>query len=162
MDTRRRLASVTLMVAGSLLLSASSVLAACHPVPFKASLSGTATLTSPTSGELVGAGSASHMGSITNAGHVQAYPDQPSSSCPNGFVSVNTETLTAANGDRLTLTSQDVACPQGPGQFQGSGDWTVTGGTGRFKGASGRGSLQGVVDFSAGTFSISFDGSIQY
>jgi hypothetical protein len=73
---------------------------------------------------------------------------------------VNTETLTAADGDTLTLTSDDVACPIGPGVFHGSGNWVVTGGTGRFSGATGHGTLAGQSDFNRGVFAFRVTGAI--
>ena len=131
-------------------------------VPFKIDLSGVSTITSPTSGDLQGSGNASHLGRATNTGHVEAHPELPSDTCPYGFTSYNTETFTAANGDQLSIRSTDVACPQGPGQFLGSGHWLVTGGTGRFSDALGWGTFNGFVDFTAQTFQISFTGTIRY
>jgi len=75
---------------------------------------------------------------------------------------VNTEILTDAHGDTLTIVSQDVSCPTGPGQFNGTGAWTVSGGTGRFAGATGQGSASGGADFSAGTFTMSLNGTVQF
>jgi hypothetical protein len=82
-------------------------------------------------------------------------------SCPRGFANINIETLTAANGDTLVLTGDhDEACPTGPNAVHGTGDWTVTGGTGRFAGATGQGTFDGVADFNRGTFSFQLTGTI--
>jgi hypothetical protein len=62
--------------------------------------------------------------------------------------------------DTLTITSQDVACPIGPGQFQGSGHWSVSSGTGRFRHATGHGTFAGHVDFNAGTYTMTLIGTV--
>jgi len=82
-------------------------------------------------------------------------------SCPGGFANKNVETLTAANGDKLMLTGpHDVGCPIRPGVVHGTGDWTVTGGTGRFAGATGQGTFDGGANFNTGTFSFQLTGTI--
>lgn len=42
------------------------------------------------------------------------------------------------------------------------GTWTITGGTGRFDGASGSITINGTVDFNTGTFSCAVNGTITY
>ena len=84
----------------------------------------------------------------------------PDSVIPGGLDNVNTETYSAANGDTLTLTSQDVAIPVAPGVLHGIGQWTVTGGTGRFSNATGNGTIDGYGDFNQGTFFFRFNGTI--
>ena len=150
-------ALVVLATVGLLLLFTASAAAGSHAVPFKADFSGTAT-TSQSSSSFVGAGNASHMGHITTNGVADGF--RPDSSCPGGVANTNTETLTAANGDTLTITSQDVACPTAPGVYHGTGQWTVTGGTGRFSGAGGQGSYDGSADFNAHTFTIDLTGTL--
>jgi hypothetical protein len=78
-----------------------------------------------------------------------------SDKCANGNTNTNTETLTAANGDTLTITSSDVGCSEGQLGFHGTGNWTVSGGIGRFAGANGTGTFDGHSDFVADTFEIS-------
>jgi hypothetical protein len=129
-------------------------------IPFQARVAGTATLTGATTGTFSGTGLATLMGSISNLGGVLAAPDQPSDSCPNGFHSVNTETFTAADGATLSVRSDDVTCPVGPGRYQGIGHWTVIAGAGRFAGASGQGSYQGLADFAARSFTFTFTGKV--
>ena len=73
---------------------------------------------------------------------------------------VNYETLTAANGDSLMLTSNDVAYPISPGVFHGIGHFVVTGGTGRFSGATGQGTFNGYADFNRGVFALLVTGTI--
>ena len=127
-------------------------------VPFRASYSGTAAFTSATTALFTGTGIARHLGRSTNVNHVTV---SGPASCPEGFANINIETLTAANGDTLVLTGDhDQACPTGPNAVHGTGDWTVTGGTGRFAGATGQGTFDGVADFNQGTFSFQLTGTI--
>lgn len=98
------------------------------------------------------------MGRITSDGHANI--SGSGDSCAGGLANVNVEVLTAANGDTLTVTSDDVACPTGPGQYHGTGQWQVTGGTGRFSDTTGFGSLNGSLDFNTGTFTVDLTGSI--
>lgn len=132
--------------------------AASSSVPFKVSIAGSAAFTSATTVEFDGSGTARLMGAVTNEGTIQITGQD--SNCPGGVANVNTEVLTAANGDTLTLTSQDVSCPTGPGTFQGSGSWHVSGGTGRFQGATGSGTGTGSGDFNVGRFQNTFTGTI--
>lgn len=151
---------LALLAVGALLLGASPAAAADSQVPFKVTFSGSAAISSPTTSTFVGTGHASHLGRITTSGRADI--TGLDGSCPGGVANVNTETLTAANGDTITISSQDVACPTGPGQYHGTGHWTVVGGTGRFAGATGAGSFDGHSDFIAGTFEATLTGSILY
>jgi hypothetical protein len=54
-------------------------------------------------------------------------------------VDVLIETLIAANGDTLTILCVQNVQDLGNGQLHGTDSWTVTGGTGRFAGATGSG-----------------------
>jgi hypothetical protein len=58
------------------------------------------------------------------------------------------------------VTSVDVGCLISPGLYHGTGTWTVTGGTGRFSGATGQGTLDGTSDVNQGKFSIRLTGVI--
>ncbi len=140
------------------MLVGNSASAAGTQVPFQASYSGTAAFTSATTALFTGKGIATHLGSSTNENHITV---SGPSSCPGGFANINVETLTAANGDTLVLTGDhDQACPTGPNAFHGTGHWTVTGGTGRFAGATGQGTFDGSADFNQGTFSFQLTGTI--
>jgi len=70
-------------------------------------------------------------------------------------------TITAANGDELTLESSGGA---GPPDAQGMvpifGDWTITGGTGRFSGVGGIGTYEGLLNFVAATGQFSMNGAL--
>lgn len=132
--------------------------AASGQTSFKVTLSGTATLTGETTVSFSGSGTGTRMGHTTNDGSVVL--TGPDSSRPNGVANVNREKLTNNDGDTLTIMSQDVSCPIGSGQYHGTGQWIVTGGTGRFEGATGQGSLDGSADFNAGTFTIHLIGTL--
>jgi len=168
MTTRLHLPAVALTTVAALMLGASSVLAACHPVPFTATYSGSAAFASATTASFVGTGTATHLGRIATTGMSDFScgfgSHCPVSNCPDGVPNVNTETLTAANGDTLTIVSLDVACPTDPSllRYHGTGDWTVVGGTGRFAGASGTGRFDGHSDFTTHTFAETLTGSIAY
>ena len=135
-----------------------------RPVPFKASVMTQETLTldpgrCPASflvGTTTGKGTASHMGAVALA----------ASDCPltqdgvNFFFSDGRLTLTAANGDKLTAIYSGTLLPvpgANPPLHAINGAFAVTGGTGRFAGARGGGSLQGSEDLATlkGRFEVS-------
>ncbi len=136
--------------------------AAAGHVPFAATLGGTVAFTSPSTAVFHGAGPAIGMGRTRNNGVAVSAAPNPAGCVPN----VNTETLTAANGDTLTLQSDDVACPIGPTTFHGTGHWVVLSGTGRFRDVTGQGSTDGDSNFgpgfSPGTFSLTLTGTLSH
>jgi hypothetical protein len=57
----------------------------------------------------------------------------------------------------------EVACAEGPGVFHCVGTYVVTGGTGRFAGATGSGTFDGHVTFNpdgSGTFQATYAGNV--
>src|SRR5215467_7524341 len=94
--------AVVLVVAG-MLLWPNSASAASHPIPFHATFLGTGVLTSPTTASFAGTGIATQMGQITTVGNavVTGVADVNCGGL-DANTNVNTETLTAANGDTLT------------------------------------------------------------
>ncbi|HJW31665.1 MAG TPA: hypothetical protein VJ508_20730, partial [Saprospiraceae bacterium] len=75
--------------------------------------------------------------------------------------------LVGANGDLITYTGADEvnifnlvtgSGPNGPI----TGTWTITGGTGKFAGATGSFTISGLVDFTTLSFSVVADGTITY
>ena len=160
--TRKRHMLVVMFIAiGTIGIGVNSASAAAgHQVPFRASYSGKAVFTSATTALLTGTGTASHLGLSTNVNHITV---TSLGGCPGGkgFANINVEKLTAANGDTLMLRGpHDQACPTGPNAVHGTGDWTVTGGTGRFAGATGQGTFVGGANFNNGTFSFQLAGTI--
>jgi hypothetical protein len=139
---------------------ASPASAAGNDIPFQASFTGTAAFTSSGAPVFAGSGQAEHMGLSTTTGYV-VFTNLPPT-CAGGVPNDNYETLTAANGDAFTIVSHDVACPTGPYQYHGSGDWSVVpgSGTGRFTGVSGQGSFDGHSDFYQGVFDMELSGTI--
>ena len=163
MTRKRHMLVVMLIAMGTIGIGANSASAAAgHQVPFRASYSGAATFNSATGTALfTGTGIASHLGRSTNVNNITVLSGPVS--CPGGFANKNVETLTAANGDTLELRGpHDVGCPTptDPNVVHGTGDWTVTGGTGRFAGATGQGIFVGGADFTKHTFSFQLTGTI--
>ena len=162
LTTKLRLAVAGVSAAALLFIGAGGSLASSAAVPFKVTLSGSAVLTSPTTVDVRGSGNASHLGLISAVGSIVAHPEVPSDTC-QGFLSYNSETLTAADGDTLNILSTDIACYVGPAQLRGTGHWTVQpGGTGRFADATGSGDFSGYADLAAQTIEVSFVGTISY
>jgi hypothetical protein len=94
-----------------------------------------------------GSGLASHLGKMT----ARSVSETVDLSTLEG---VAVYEFTAANGDTLLFSIVLVAEPTAPGQFSLHGLWEITGGTGRFDGATGAGSYEGVVQFTSGTTAL--------
>ena len=113
------------------------------------------------------AGKATHLGHL-NAGLSTLHHDD----CNLSFATMTLTTgvsgqLAASNGDLVYYTGEDVInvfnLLTGAGTTGTiEGTWTITGGTGRFEGASGSFTISGLVDFVTGTFSANALGSITY
>jgi hypothetical protein len=108
-----------------------------------------------------GLGQATHMGKTTEAfvGSVVLPLDQ------NGCApESSTGTLTAANGDQVFVTSAGTFCQSSLTNATDVGSWTVTGGTGRFTGATGSGPYTTTIlinsDGSGGTSTSTYSGTI--
>jgi hypothetical protein len=153
------LAALALVIAlGTIGVGVNSAYAAGPQVPFTASQSGTVAMTGPATADLNATDIATYLGQGPYAAH-----DVITGSLPGGgFTDTLYETLTAANGDILTLTCSDVATPvQGrPGVYKGTGQWVVTGGTGRFSGVTGGGTATVLIDLNQGVFSKQSTGAI--
>ena len=101
-------------------------------------------------------GNASHLGRFTlDSRHVVNFVD---------LTGAGTAELTAANGDKLTTNMTGVATPQDtPGVFFIVETHTVTGGTGRFAGATGEFVVERLsfpTGPANGTTSGSFEGTL--
>ena len=152
------LLAALLGAAGIMGSGAPSAYAAGNQELFKGSYSGTVGFGSNGAPVFSGTGIATDLGRSASAGYV-VFTNAPAG-CAGGVPNDNFETLTAANGDSFTIVAHDVACPIGPNQYHGSGSWEVVlgSGTGRFRGVSGYGTLDGQSDFSLGRFSFQLTG----
>jgi hypothetical protein len=132
-------------------------------VPFKGIFEGTFAI-NPVALQLhfEGDGLARQLGNSEIVGDSQLAPDGPG--CFE--IVADAVTLTAANGDQLFLTNVGQDCFDDTGHIVGSATFTVTGGTGRFAGATGTGTTQVVATPDqtgfAGTFVLTVTGQISY
>jgi hypothetical protein len=131
---------------------------AAGQVPFKAHFAGSLAYDGGANIQLTGAGSASKLGNGTNSSAITIVGP---ASCAGGFAVHGAETLTAADGEQLTWTVDDQACPTAtPGIYEISAPYTVTGGTGRFAGATGGGTIECLGNFGNHTFDFTVTGTI--
>ena len=125
-----------------------------QPVPFKGTLEGTQTLTplAPPMGAVNGSatGTGTHLGQFS-----VTFPHTVNFATRTG---VGTYTFTAANGD--TLTASFTGQASGGPVVSLLEHATVTGGTGRFAGATGTFTVQRQFDPSTGVTQGSFEGEI--
>lgn len=75
---------------------------------------------------------------------------------------VGTRTITAANGDQLFITAVGTSSMTVPGQVAFVATLTITGGTGRFEGATGELEGRGVALLAARTTTVEFEGMVVY
>jgi hypothetical protein len=152
----RLLSLVALLALGTVGIGATSAVAAGPSVPFESSVSGTVSQTGELTFALEGSAISSHLGTTGYEGEVEITGVDS-----DGVITDTlTETLTAANGDTLTLLCFQVAVPIGPGMLHGTDQWTVIDGTGRFSGATGSGTGDTYVDLNSGTFTKELTGTI--
>ncbi len=122
------------LVAGT--ASAATTSGAPSITKFTSAVAGTVTATGPTTFTLSGSGVATGLGQVSYAGTVTI------TSAPGVVPLTDTlvETLTAKNGDSITLRCEQSAVPVGDtGLLRGTDRWTVIGGTGRYAKATGSG-----------------------
>jgi hypothetical protein len=134
-------------------LAASQAMAQTTPVPFKATVVFSEVVTfnlEPpcfASGALSGSGAATWMGKVTGASQDCTNPIGPFSPTASfQFSSVNLVLNDASSGEQLTGTYSGTLTytPDAPHQI--SGNFVITGGTGRFAGATGGGTMSGYED----------------
>ena len=145
-------------IAGALVLVAlAGPVSASDHVPFRGTLAGTATVT-PLSPPIVAvridaSGSATHLGRFTLVA--------PHTVNQATLVGIGTYLITAANGDTITAdlagTAQMVAPPNVLAITETA---TVTGGTGRFAGATGSIEVKRMFDRSTGVTTGTLEGWI--
>ena len=144
------------------ILSAFPAAFATHATSFNGRGSGTFTDTSPTTVLITGIGYYDHLGFTT-----LRFPSTITGAAAcGGFTATEQDTYTGANGDSVFQTVHDTICPTStPSDFQLTGSFTVTGGTGRFVDASGSGTVSASVTFTSttsGTFAGTQTGTITY
>jgi hypothetical protein len=133
--------------------------AAGDQVPFKASETGTFQLLGPceTSGivlDVTGTGHATHLG--TYSAHYRECFDPAT-----GAVTGGSFTLTAANGDTVFGTYSGQVFPTGdPNVVVFEDPGMITGGTGRFAGATGTVTASGVASLATGEYTGTLSGSV--
>lgn len=147
---------VIAMVALCLALGLARPVAAGDQVPFKGRLDGTVTITpiDPpfVSAFIEGKGNATHLGRFTvEIPHIVNQAIR---------VGAGTYEFTAANGDVLTADFTGQAMLVAPGVVSISETATITGGTGRFAGATGSFTIERTFFVAAGMTTGSFEGTI--
>jgi hypothetical protein len=112
---------------------------------------------------VTGTGELSHLGKTTEAvaATINLAAFSPATNCvPDQARAV----FTAASGDRLFLTTNGSSCQTGPGTGVDTGRYVITGGTGRFTGASGSGAYTTNATYAAnmqsGTSITTYSGTI--
>ena len=129
-------------------------------VPFNGVVSGYVDSQSGTECEpsihVVNFGHANHLGAFTGTAEFSPRPCEPDPNlCENNVLYTGTFDWFAANGDEIFGTFEGYLCPtETPGVFDNHETAEVTGGTGRFTGATGHLESGGQVDFT--TDPISF------
>ena len=120
-------------------------------VPFKAIFETFAENNSPI---ITGTGTGTHIGKSTFVATVNG---------DNFPLLTGTQTLTAANGDQLFSTiSGSVVGPDENGTLLITNNNIITGGTGRFAGATGSFIAHGIANINVPTGTVTFEGTISY
>lgn len=144
------------VIAFILVLGLAGPAAAGNEVPFRGSLAGTATVTPldpPMASVLIEAsGNASQLGAFT-----LEFPHLVNQSTRTG---TGTYTLTAANGDTVTADVTGLATLVAPGVLTVAETAVITGGTGRFAGATGTFAVERTFFVATGVTTGTFEGTI--
>jgi hypothetical protein len=151
---------------------------AARPRPFEATLnaavdvnsqnpptacSGDAPFVAP---DFVLSGDADHMGNLNGTLHHDAC-NLSLANIPMLLTTSVSGHIVAANGDLINYSGNDVVdvtafVTQTGTTGSITGTWTVTGGTGRFEGATGSFTINGTVDFVTNTFTCQCLGTVTY
>ena len=111
---------------------------------------------------VTGTGRLSHLGRVTES--VQATINlalmSPTTYCAPDQ---SKATFTAANGDTLFMTTNGMTCQKGAGKAVDSGNYVITGGTGKYKDAGGSGAYETdatyAADMHSGTSITTYNGT---
>ena len=136
---------------------ASVAVAVAAETPFKGTLDAVETsqfLFPIASIDRQGTGTATQLGKYTE--HVTQQVNVQTMS------STGASTFTAANGDTLTASISGQAIPTSPGVLSIVEVYTVTGGTGRFAGATGTFTLESSLNLATGVSSGTFSGTVDH
>ena len=108
---------------------------------------------------IAGSGQATHLGHTTETAAVVS---SITIALPGGCnPESRTTTLTASNGDTLTLAATGTNCPASvPTMKTAFDNYTVTGGTGRFADASGSGTISAAIDLATRTAVVTISGTL--
>jgi hypothetical protein len=104
----------------------------------------------------VGIANATHLGKTRESASVVI--NLASHPAPGCTAETRETILSAANGDQLMLHATGLGCDTGPTATAAVDSYVVTGGTGRFNGASGNGTIKVTIDRASGTAVTSFNG----
>jgi hypothetical protein len=137
---------------------------AASQLPFKGQFAGSFTFVDSGQGlALSGLGTASFLGQATSSGHI-VFGAPVTCKLGPGFAVQDSETLTSTDdGDQITFSVDSQACPTttpNNGIYEINTAYTVTGGTGRFAGASGQGTADCFGNFNNNTFHFTMQGNI--
>jgi len=147
---------VVLVVAVAVALASVAVAVAAES-PFKGTVNAveTSQVVFPIASiDRVGTGTATHLGKFTE--HVTEQVNLLTLSATGAA------TFTAANGDTLTASVTGQATETSPGVASIVEVYTITGGTGRFAGATGTFTLESTLNLATGVSSGTFSGVIDY
>jgi hypothetical protein len=143
--------------------------AAASLVPFHASMNETFMSHAPSCdpnlicSPITGTGLATHLGKTSEAGEV--FVDLLNPPAPGCLSETRTVILTGANGDQITLalTGQTCVTAGQPGTLTiatAADAWVVTGGTGRYSGATGSGTDTALINGATLTAVTTFSGTL--
>ena len=143
---RKSLAVLTVMLGFEVLAGTAAADSGGTNLPFKVSGSGTVN-ENYFSGSLSGSslGLALGKGSFSGSSFVDGFPQECPDTTTGAQVSIQ---LVAANGDALNMNVDQTICEVGyVYNFDATGTYTITGGTGRFSNAAGSGTLSSTYYF---------------
>jgi hypothetical protein len=148
---------VGLVAAFAISLASVALGAAAAETPFKGTVNAveTSQVVFPTASVTRdGGGTATHLGKYTE--HITMQINIPTRH------GIGAATFTAANGDTLTATVDGQGTPASPGVLSIIEVYTITGGTGRFAGATGTFTLESILNQATGVSSGTFSGAIDH